>query len=49
MKNNGLIFRMRCLHFINKLNYFQITVLLDMVRERKQALDRKITKKVNKK
>lgn len=49
MKNNGLIFRMRCIHFINKLNYFQLAVLLDMVRQRKQDLDKKVSKKVNKK
>ena len=44
-KVNGLIFIIRANFFINKLNYYQITTLLDLVRKRKKKMDEEMNKR----
>ena len=44
-KGNGLIFIIRANFFINKLNYYQITTLLDLVRKRKKKMDEEMNKR----
>ena len=38
----GFIYIYRCKHFLNKLNYLQLCLLLDMARQRKKAFDTEI-------
>lgn len=45
MKNNGLIFRARCLNFVCKLNIYQLEVLKNMVDTHINKLKREGLKK----
>ena len=38
----GFIYILRCKHFLNKLNYYQLCLLLDMARQRKKFIDSEI-------
>lgn len=41
MKNNGFIFKARCINFISKLNIYQLRVLKTLTDNKIQDLDKK--------
>lgn len=41
MKNNGFIFKIRCINFVSKLNLYQLEVLLTITRDKIADLKKK--------